>query len=37
MTITQAAELLGISDSTARSRYARAKEQLRAALRVSVL
>jgi RNA polymerase sigma-70 factor (ECF subfamily) len=35
MTIAQAAGLLGISDSTARSRYARAKEQLRAALRVS--
>ena len=36
MTIVQAAELLGISDSTARTRYARAKEQLRAALKVSV-
>lgn len=35
LTITQAASLLGISDSTARSRYARAKEQLRAALKVS--
>jgi RNA polymerase sigma-70 factor (ECF subfamily) len=35
MTIAQAAGLLGISDSTARSRYARAKEQLRAALKVS--
>ena len=34
MTIAQAAELLGISDSTARTRYARAKDQLRAALRV---
>jgi RNA polymerase sigma-70 factor (ECF subfamily) len=36
MTIAQAAELLGISDSTARTRYARAKEQLRAALEVTV-
>ena len=35
LTIAQAAELLGIPDSTARTRYARAKEQLRAALRVS--
>lgn len=35
MSITQAAGLLGVSDSTARTRYARAKEQLRAALRVS--
>jgi RNA polymerase sigma-70 factor (ECF subfamily) len=34
MTITQAAELLGISDSTARTRYARAKEELRTALKV---
>lgn len=34
MTISQAAGLLGIPDSTARTRYARAKEQLRAALRV---
>ena len=34
MTIAQAAGLLGISDSTARTRYARAKDQLRAALRV---
>ena len=34
MTIAQAAGLLGISDSTARTRYARAKEELRAALRV---
>ena len=37
MTIAQAAELLGISDSTARTRYARAKDQLRAALRVPTL
>ena len=35
MTIAQAAGLLGVSDSTARSRYARAKEQLRAALNVT--
>jgi RNA polymerase sigma factor (sigma-70 family) len=35
MTISQAAGLLGIADSTARSRYARAKDQLRAALRVA--
>lgn len=35
MTIAQAAELIGISDSTARTRYARAKDQLRAALRVA--
>lgn len=35
MTITQAAALLGIPDSTARTRYARAKDHLRAALRVS--
>ena len=34
MTIAQAAGLLGISDSTARTRYARAKDQLRASLRV---
>ncbi|NYF09582.1 RNA polymerase sigma-70 factor (ECF subfamily) [Leifsonia sp. AK011] len=34
MTIAQAAGLLGISESTARTRYARAKEQLRAALGV---
>ncbi|MCW3494268.1 RNA polymerase sigma factor [Microbacterium sp. SSM24] len=32
MTLVQAAELLGIHDSTARTRYARVKEQLRAAL-----
>ena len=32
MTIAQAAELLGIPDSTARTRYARAKEELRLAL-----
>lgn len=32
MTIAQAAGLLGISDSTARTRYARAKDQLRVAL-----
>jgi RNA polymerase sigma-70 factor (ECF subfamily) len=35
MTVVQAAELLGIPDSTARSRYARAKEELRAALGVT--
>ena len=35
MTLVQAAELLGIPDSTARTRYARAKEQLRAALGVT--
>lgn len=34
MTIAQAAALLGVSDSTARIRYARAKEQLRATLEV---
>ncbi|WP_285038639.1 RNA polymerase sigma factor [Plantibacter sp. lyk4-40-MEA-4] len=34
LTIVQAAGLLGIADSTARTRYARAKEQLRAALGV---
>jgi RNA polymerase sigma-70 factor (ECF subfamily) len=34
MTIVQAAVLLGIPDSTARNHYARAKEQLRAALGV---
>lgn len=34
MTIAQAAAILGISESTARTRYARAKDQLRAALRV---
>jgi RNA polymerase sigma-70 factor (ECF subfamily) len=34
MSIVQAAELLGIPDSTARTRYARAKEELRAALGV---
>ncbi|MGN8552749.1 UNVERIFIED_CONTAM: sigma-70 family RNA polymerase sigma factor [Microbacterium sp. SLM126] len=32
MTLVQAAELLGIPDSTARTRYARVKEQLRTAL-----
>lgn len=32
MSLVQAAELLGIPDSTARTRYARVKEQLRAAL-----
>lgn len=32
MTLVQAAELLGIPDSTARTRYARVKEELRAAL-----
>ncbi|MFD5864663.1 RNA polymerase sigma factor [Agromyces sp. NPDC127015] len=36
MTLVQAAELLGIPDSTARTRYARAKDQLRAALGVTV-
>lgn len=35
MTLAQAAELLGVPDSTARTRYARAKEQLRQALGVS--
>jgi RNA polymerase sigma-70 factor (ECF subfamily) len=35
MSIVQAARILGISDSTARTRYARAKEQLRTALEVS--
>jgi len=34
MTIAQAAGVLGVSDSTARTRYARAKEELRAALAV---
>ena len=34
MTLVQAAELLGIPDSTARTRYARAKDLLRATLRV---
>ena len=33
MTLAQAAELVDIPESTARTRYARAKEQLRAALR----
>ncbi|MET0812586.1 MAG: sigma-70 family RNA polymerase sigma factor [Microbacterium sp.] len=37
MTLVQAAELLGIPDSTARTRYARAKEQLRVALGVTTL
>lgn len=36
LTLVQAAELLGIPDSTARTRYARAKEQLRATLGVEV-
>ncbi|MDY0909485.1 sigma-70 family RNA polymerase sigma factor [Microbacterium sp. CFBP9034] len=36
LTLVQAADLLGIPDSTARSRYQRAKEQLRAALGVAV-
>lgn len=36
MTLVQAAELLGIPDSTARTRYARAKELLRASLAVDV-
>lgn len=35
MTIAQAAGVLEISESTARTRYARAKEHLRAALRVA--
>lgn len=35
LTIAQAAGVLGISDSTARTRYARAKDELRAALRVA--
>ncbi|KDP91514.1 MULTISPECIES: RNA polymerase sigma factor [Clavibacter] len=34
MTITQAAALVGVSESTARIRYARAKEQLRVTLEV---
>lgn len=36
MTIVQAAELIGIADSTARTRYARVKEQLRVALGSSI-
>ena len=36
MTIVQAAELLSIPDSTARTRYARAKDHLRAALGATV-
>ncbi|WP_439592520.1 RNA polymerase sigma factor [Microbacterium sp.] len=35
MTLVQAAELLGIPDSTARTRYARVREQLRATLGVT--
>lgn len=35
LTLVEAAELLGIPDSTARTRYARAKDQLRAALGVN--
>lgn len=35
MTLVQAASLLGIADSTARTRYARAKERLRVMLGVS--
>lgn len=35
LTLAEAAGLLGIPDSTARTRYARAKEQLRAALSIS--
>lgn len=35
MTIVQAAELLGIPDSTARTRYSRIKERLRATLGVA--
>ena len=37
MTLPQAAELLGLPESTARARYSRAKEQLRAALGASAL
>ena len=36
LSLVQAAELLGVPDSTARGRYQRAKEQLRAALGVTV-
>jgi len=36
LSIVQAAELLGIPDSTARGRYARAKEELRVALGIGV-
>ena len=36
LTLVEAATVLGIPDSTARGRYARAKEELRAALGVSV-
>ncbi|WP_127474626.1 RNA polymerase sigma factor [Microbacterium sulfonylureivorans] len=36
LTLVQAAEMLGIPDSTARGRYQRAKEQLRVTLGVSV-
>ena len=36
MTLVEAAAVLGIPDSTARGRYARAKEELRAALGASV-
>lgn len=36
MTIAEAAELVGIPASTARGQYARAKEELRAALGVSL-
>lgn len=36
MTLADAAQLLGIPDSTARTRYARAKEELRAVLGVDV-
>src|SRR6478609_6644829 len=36
LTLVQAAELLGIPDSTARGRYARAKEELRVALGIGV-
>ena len=36
LALVQAAELLGIPDSTARGRYARAKEELRVALGIGV-
>ena len=36
LTLVQAAELLGIPDSTARGRYARAKEELRIALGIGI-
>lgn len=37
LSLTEAAELLGIPDSTARGRYAKAKERLRAALGAAVV